>query len=242
MLSKKRVHDKRRSIAYRRHKPFTIMALVIGLPVIFATLVHLASSTPDPVQTQPPPLAKEYMYAGSRLIATETCYSIAPSCKSFGNQGDEASFTITAAANCSWNAVSNNSWLEITSATSGTGNGVINYLVRDNFTTAGRQGTITVAGITFTVFQRGVGNCAFSISPVFATHGQGGGAGAVTVNTTPECSWNAVSNDSWITIISGCGLGTGTAVYGLSVNDTGSTRSGTITIQGNTFAIKQTAD
>ena len=244
MPSKKHSHMKRSPLARGRHRPLTIIILVVALPIAFTVLVHLARSAPAPVQTQPPPLTREYIYAGSRLIATESCHSISPSCKSFSSTGAEASLNITAASNCSWTAVSNATWIEITSAASGSGNGIINYLVRDNTASAGRQGTITIAGITFTVFQAGVvSNCVYSISPLNATLGQAGGTGAVSVTATSGCSWSAVSNDSWITVSSGsCGLSNGSVAYVVGANDTGSTRTGSITIAGQLFPIKQTAD
>ena len=65
--------------------------------------------------------------------------------------------------------------------------------------------------------------------------------GVVTV-TTPSssiCSWTAASNDSWITITSGSsGSGNGTVGYSVAANN-GFSRTGTITIGGQTFIITQ---
>ncbi|MBP6821374.1 MAG: BACON domain-containing protein, partial [Acidobacteria bacterium] len=51
-----------------------------------------------------------------------------------------------------WTATSNAAWITITSGTSGTGNGTVNYSVATN-TGAIRSGTMTIAGQTFTVMQ-----------------------------------------------------------------------------------------
>ena len=65
---------------------------------------------------------------------------------------------VTAGSSCSWTAsVSSSafSWLHLGSTTSGTGNGSVDYSADANSSTASRTGTITVAGLTFTVTQPG---------------------------------------------------------------------------------------
>jgi len=68
---------------------------------------------------------------------------------------------------------------------------------------------------------------------------------ADTVAVTPSsssCSWTAVSNASWITVTSGNGgTSSGTVAYSIATNTTGSNRTGTITIGGQTFTVTQTA-
>lgn len=52
------------------------------------------------------------------------------------------------------------------------------------------------------------------------------------------CAWTAVSNVGWITILSGAnGSGNGTVTY--SVASTTRARSGTMTIAGQTFTVRQ---
>ncbi len=53
---------------------------------------------------------------------------------------------------CAWTAVSNVPWITITSGSSGTGNGTVQYSVTSN-TGGVRTGTITIANQTFTVIQ-----------------------------------------------------------------------------------------
>ena len=55
---------------------------------------------------------------------------------------------------CIWTATSNVSWITITSGNSGTGNGLVNYLVSAN-SGSQRIGTMTIGGQTFTVSQEG---------------------------------------------------------------------------------------
>src|SRR6516162_2053507 len=58
---------------------------------------------------------------------------------------------------CQWTAVSNVPWMNVTFGKSGNGNGTFGYGVEPN-SGAGRTGTITAAGQTFSVTQAG---CTF---------------------------------------------------------------------------------
>lgn len=85
------------------------------------------------------------------------------------------------------------------------------------------------------------GTCSFSINPTSASFAAAGGTGSVTVSTTAGCNWTAVSNSSFITITSGAsGSGSGTVTYSVAAN-TGTARSGTMTIGGLTFSVSQDA-
>jgi hypothetical protein len=61
---------------------------------------------------------------------------------------------VTTAGGCTWTAVPNDPWITIESGASGSGNGTVKFRVTAN---AGddRVGTITIAGLTFTVTQQG---------------------------------------------------------------------------------------
>jgi hypothetical protein len=70
------------------------------------------------------------------------------------------------------------------------------------------------------------------------------GVGADTFNLTGSgCSWNAISHNDWITITSGSsGTGNANVGYSVAANDTGDTRSGTITAGAHTFTVFQGMD
>lgn len=84
-------------------------------------------------------------------------------------------------------------------------------------------------------------NCSFTLSPATANFTAPGGNGTVTVTSGAACGWTANSNVNWISIVSGAaGTGTGPVSYSVSPN-AGITRTGTLTIGGQTFTITQTA-
>src|SRR5205085_5374781 len=74
----------------------------------------------------------------------------------FSSGSNTGGVDLLAAVNsCSWNAVSNDAWLTITSGASGTGNGRVNFSVAANPSTSSRTGTLTIAGLSFTALQTG---------------------------------------------------------------------------------------
>ena len=106
---------------------------------------------------------------------------------------------------------------------------------------AKRDGTLLIAGETFTVTQA-AGECINSISPLNAAVQPGGGTGTVAVTARSDCSWTATPNPgaTWIQVTSGAsGQGNGTVSYAVQANNTPYERTGTILIAGQTFTVTQ---
>lgn len=84
-------------------------------------------------------------------------------------------------------------------------------------------------------------SCDYAVSPVSATVASSSGSGSIEVTATvAACAWNATSNAAWITVTSGSsGTGSGTVGYSYIENNTESDRTGTITVAGQTFTLKQ---
>ena len=176
---------------------------------------------------------------GSDCGSTGCSYAISPSSASYGSAGGSGSVSVTADAGCDWTAVSNAAWITVTAGANGSGNGSVSYSVAANGSTGSRNGTVTIAGQTFTVSQSGI-SCSYAINPTSASYGENGGSGSVGVTANAGCSWSASSNDSWITVTSGAsGSGNGTVGYSVAANGSTSARSGSITIAGETFTVNQ---
>ena len=116
-------------------------------------------------------------------------YSINPTGQSFTSTGGNGSISVIVVNGCNWNATSNVSWITITSGSSGSGNGTVNYLVSANTSASCQYGTITVAGNTFIVTQAGTsGSClANSVWPKF--HGNMQNTGLSSVDTIADTGW-----------------------------------------------------
>jgi len=92
--------------------------------------------------------------AAYSLGTTTGCsYSLSPTSAIVTAFPGTGSFNINTGAGCSWTAVSNNPWITITSGSSGTGNGVVDFSFASNKATTPRTGTITAGGQTFTLTQ-----------------------------------------------------------------------------------------
>ncbi len=175
------------------------------------------------------------------MFSVPCAYAISPTSKSLAAAGgsNSVSVSVTSGSGCAWTAVSNVSWLTITSGASGTGNGTVSYTAAANSSTSPRTGTMTIAGQTFTVTQAGI-TCSYSLSPTSASAGDTGGANSVAVTAPAGCSWTASSNDAWLTVTAGAsGSGAGTVSYSVAANSSISSRSGTLTIGGQTFTVTQ---
>ena len=68
------------------------------------------------------------------------------------------------------------------------------------------------------------------------------GDGTVNVSAGTGCAWTARSNANWITVKSGAsGNGSGAVEFSVEKNS-GDARTGTLTIAGRTFTVKQDKD
>jgi len=181
--------------------------------------------------------------AGTTFTVTQAgaicSYTISPTSQSFSADGGIGSVDVTTQSGCSWTAISNASWITITSGSSGTGSGIVYYTGSPNTGSCSRTGTIAIADQTFTVTQS-EGTCNYSISPTTQSFSTLGGTGHVSVTTESCCSWTVTSNASWVTITSGgTGTGNGTVNYSVSANTSASQRTGTMTIAGQKITVNQ---
>jgi hypothetical protein len=90
-------------------------------------------------------------------------FSISPTSASYTDAGGSGSVTVTTNTSCSWSAISNSSWIRITSAASRTGSATLSYAVDPNADPSSRSGTMTIAGQVFSVTEAGrSGGCTTS--------------------------------------------------------------------------------
>ncbi len=82
--------------------------------------------------------------------------------------------------------------------------------------------------------------CEAGISPGSAGYGSAGGNGSISIDIGENCTWSAVSSDSWILIESAVsGRGTGNIIYHVAPNPVAQSRSGTISVAGWSFGVVQ---
>jgi len=178
------------------------------------------------------------MFPVTQAGAPATTFALGSASASATAAGGSGTVAIVAPSKtATWKAVSNASWIVITSAASGTGSQNLTYTVAANSSTAARTGTLTIAGLTFTVNQAGAA-CKYQITLGSVSATATGYTDSVAVTTASGCTWTAVSNASWISVKSGAsGNGNGTVTFAIARNTTGKTESGTLTVAGYILTI-----
>ena len=81
--------------------------------------------------------------------------SINPRAATVDDKQQSGQIAVTAPPGCSWSGAATAGWIEITERASGTGSGTVHYAVDRYRGNGTRTGTIVIAGLTFTVTQRG---------------------------------------------------------------------------------------
>ncbi|HEY7913475.1 MAG TPA: BACON domain-containing carbohydrate-binding protein, partial [Blastocatellia bacterium] len=168
-------------------------------------------------------------------------FALSPASDFISIAGDDGSIEITTRADCAWTARASDSWIEIDSANSGVGSGMITYRVRDNATGAPRLGNISIGNAAFIIVQDSTANldCSFTVSPQEDRFPAAGGSGSFSLRTDDRCAWRAVSSVNWITVTSvEVGIGRATITYLVKPNSTAA-RRGEIQIGSVVFAVKQ---
>jgi hypothetical protein len=167
-------------------------------------------------------------------------YTIDPASQSIAAAGGSGTVSVHAAAGCEWSASSNAPWVSVSSGTTGSGDGRVQFTAAAS-TGPARSGTLTVAGQTFTLTQ--ASGCSYALVPPSQNVGDSGGTGSFAVNASAGCAWTATSRAPWIAITGApSGAGGGTVSFSVSSNPMGGpARSGPITVNDQTFTVNQTA-
>jgi len=124
-------------------------------------------------------------------------YAIVPQSASHTASGGAGSVAITAPSGCSWASASNSAWISIASGAAGSGPGSLGYVVLANASSSPRTGSLTIAGLAFTVNQAGALTPAISnLQPSKATAGGPGFSLIVTGSNFMAGStvlWNGIA-------------------------------------------------
>ncbi len=142
-------------------------------------------------------------------------------------------------AEYAWLATSSAPWL-VVSQTSGVGSATIHYSYGANVSRDPRSATITIAGQVFTVNQAGAPPTGLVLQPIEVSIPMSGAAGRTFSVVSESATWAAVSNVSWIRVVSGTpGSGNGTITYDVSPHSQAEPRTGEIQVGEAKFVIRQ---
>lgn len=152
-------------------------------------------------------------------------------------EGATGSVALTLAQRVTWEAKSNCDWITITGDTEGAGSASIAYQVAANPTVVPRTGTLTIAGLTYTVTQEGLWA---DVECDTSNFGVDSDFGTIWVDTEGAGQWTATTDADWIHILTESGNGADSVMFVVDdYTTTTQSRTGTITIAGKTVVITQ---
>jgi hypothetical protein len=166
-------------------------------------------------------LAVSIAGCGSDQSPSAPCtFSVSASPQSFGVSGGTGSATVSTASHCSWTARADANWLSITTASSGSGQGVVSFTVAPSSDASARSGHLIIADQTVSIAQDGLVACQYSVVPVQVSYCVDGMQGAsVAVSTASGCPWTASTDAAWITLLnSPAGGGSDTLQFNVASN------------------------
>ena len=162
--------------------------------------------------------------------------TISPESASFESAGGTGKITVTPPDRMSWQARANVDWVSV-SPVSGTGAGTVTFTVAPMREVVTRQGTLTVAGQTFTVFQYGR---RIKISPVKVEYDYLTHVIPITVDALAITTWTVTPQNSWISVVDGGnGHGGDLVTVAIGENPSWKARTGTVKIGTETFTVVQ---
>ena len=167
-------------------------------------------------------------------MALDTGVVISPTTKTVKQQG--ASFSISTQGSTSdWVAEASDSWIKLNKTGDKAGNACA-YTVSLNTNAETRVGYIYVSGHVYTISQAGIGS---TLDKTSAEYESEGGTGTINLDIESRHVWKARPNVDWISVSPTNGMSSGTITYTVAPLYDVTTRSGTITVGGNTFNVFQ---
>jgi len=143
-------------------------------------------------------------------------YNVSPLIFLFPKDGGQGTVNVTASAGCSWSAKTDFSWISLSSGSSGSGSGTVQFSVSQN-SGSNRTGSLIVAGQTVAIHQAGQIN--FNLASPYII--------------LPECLWAAASGGgTWVTDVQIVDL-TGGSQVSVYFNYGYGLRRGPITVWNN---------
>lgn len=173
-------------------------------------------------------------------------YSLSPTADTILAGGGSKSFGIaTSSSSCAWavDTAGLPGWIHITGPSSGNGNGSVNLSVDANNPPAGQRiGVVAVNGIGYTLTQFG-SSCSFDLATPTVNIGAAGGLGPIgVIASAASCPWSVAQVDPWISVTATApspAKGTGSATVKFQANTSPGSRTGSITIAGQTLTVNQ---
>jgi len=172
-------------------------------------------------------------------------FTLASTTENFPTFGGTGTFAVTASQpSCAWTASSDSAFATITSGSSGTGNGTVNFTVASNAGN-GRMANITVgntlgSSAIFSATQVSFFTCTFALTPTSVNFSNAGGTGTIGATQSYSfCLWTAQSNNPDAVLLGRTSGAFGDTLTYTVAQNTGPDRVLTVTFGCQTFTIFQ---
>lgn len=140
---------------------------------------------------------------------------------------------------CPWTASSGVPWATVP-VFAGNGSRAVSYMVIANPSPNSRSGSLTIAGLPFTVQQAGTDCSGITVGQAIQAFSAAGGGGTVVVSASLGCGYSVSNGASFVTVTSPLtSSGPGEVVFTVQPNTGITARTGTLTIAGQSFTITQ---
>jgi len=144
---------------------------------------------------------------------------------------------ISVARECAWTAASQAAWIQISSATTGQGDGSVSFRVAANADPVERRGALGVADQIASVTQQAA-PCKFDVQASAQEIASTGGQTPVVVQTQDACTWNASSNTTWVSLTPVSGHGTA-SITATALPNNGAERTAMVTVGQGQLLLRQ---
>jgi hypothetical protein len=189
-------------------------------------------------------------------------YEVVPSAINVGAARGEVTVRLDAPDGCRWTARGDTSWIGTPAPAEGSGSATVRIAIQAN-PAQPRSGSVTIGNATVRINQSGTTDgapappapepapnppgpgptpsCSYSVSPTQFALGATGELVTIDVTAQGGCPWTASTGTPWIVLPPGAaGSGSGSIRAEVRGN-TGSARTGTITVADHTVTIEQAA-
>lgn len=198
---------------------------------------YAASPNPDPAMRRGAVILNDQRLEVAQAAAA-CAFSLGQTSASFPRAGGGGRFEIRASSPlCPWSADPDADWIVVRTR-EGSGTAEVPFDVLPMTGGLSRTGAIRTAGLSFAVTQSEA--CAFTITPASHAAGAAGASGSISIATMDGCEWTASSSVSWLTFSPVAGTGPGVVSFSVAPS-TGTARTGTGTVAGQTFTVTQSS-
>jgi len=176
--------------------------------------------------------------SGGGGYTSKSMISVNPTSIMFESEGGSKTFTVTCTNVSSWTISGYESWVHVNVTAGSSNSETVTVTVDANTSSSSRTSKIIVSGgglskeITIT---QNPPTDDISVSSSSMTFGVDGGE--KTVSITCKLDWNITDYPSWVKVSSSSGTGNSSFTITVLPNDTGTSRTGTITIKGTTSSV-----